>query len=107
MPVKLDANVLEKHLALGTLSKADLRAYTKLLQPLAKYKIDDVLINGMPPIPDVMTATVRVDAATLPALSKDLAGIRNGALRGWRVFPKGIPVPDIFQVEVEVGRLGR
>jgi hypothetical protein len=107
MPVKLDADKLEKHLALGTLSKADLRNFVKLLKPIEKFKIDDILINGIPPIPDVLTATVRVDAATVPALTKELAGIRDASLRGWRVFPKGIPVPDIFQVEIEMGKVRR
>jgi hypothetical protein len=107
MPVKLDADKLEKHLALGTLSKADLRNFVKLLKPIEKFKIDDILINGIPPIPDVLTATVRVDAATVPALTKELAGIRDASLRGWRVFPKGIPVPAIFQVEIEMGKVRR
>ena len=107
MPVKLDAEKLEKHLALGTLSKADLRAFVKLLKPIEKYKFEDILINGMPPHPDVLVATVRTDAATIPALARDLAGIKDATLRGWRVFPKGIPVPDIFQVEIEVGKLRR
>src|SRR5262245_44680895 len=103
MATKLNTAALEKRLAVGETSKAELRAYTKLLQPLAKYKIHDILINGMPN-PDRLTATLQVDRATLPGIAKDLGAIQDPALRGWKVFPKGIPWPEIFNIEVDVGR---
>jgi hypothetical protein len=100
---KLDFKAIEKRLAMGDVSKDELKEYTQLISPLAKYGIRNILIRGTPK-PEGITAHIQVDAEKIGELSTALAGIRSSAVVGWRVFPWGIPWPDIFSVEIDVGR---
>jgi hypothetical protein len=103
MADKLDLKALERRLATGDISKDELIEYTQLISPLTKYVIRDILIRGIPR-PEGITAYVQVGADKLGELSSSVAEIRNSAIIGWRVFPWGIPVPDIYTFEIDVGR---
>jgi hypothetical protein len=103
MPQELDLKAVEKRLATGDLSKQELMQYTRLIAPLAKYGIRNILIRGTPK-PEGITAHVQVSADQIGELSSSIAGIKDSAVVGWRVFPWGIPRPELFSIEIDVGR---
>ena len=99
----LDLKALEKRLSTGDISKEELREYAQLISPLAKYGFRNILIRGIPK-PDGITAHLHVGADKIGELSSSIASLKHSAIFGWRVFPWGIPWPDIYSVEVDVGR---
>jgi hypothetical protein len=103
MQQSVSLNEIEKRLVTGEMTKQELGRYVKLLEVLDNYKINDILTRGIP-LPDGIRARLDVEPAQVGELSANLSRLNNPALRGWRVFPKGIPFPDIFTVEVDIGR---
>jgi hypothetical protein len=64
----------------------------------------DILIRGIP-IPDIITGTIRArNAKELGDALTTLFQIRGAEYKPIRLFPKGIPVIDIIEAQIE-GRL--
>jgi hypothetical protein len=85
----------------------DLKAITGVVEELDKHLIDDILVKGQPK-PDWIRATAFSDdpercGTTVAAILRRLQGIPGHEPR-IVVFPKGIPFPDQFGIEVQIGQ---
>jgi hypothetical protein len=66
----------------------------------------DIIIRGIP-IPDIITGTIRARSATeLGTAFKSLFGVQGIEYKPIKLFPKGIPVIDIIEAQIE-GRIRR
>lgn len=73
----------------------------RLSDSLKEFDIHDVLIKGIPH-PDILRAgfSVSGEDEAGKALQRVLSVIKDVPLAQIRLFPKGIPWPDIYNVEV-------
>lgn len=86
--------------------KIDERLVADLAAVLEKVPAHDVWLNGQPK-PDFLKASfVLDDLAANASLLTDVLAIldkRGGIAGGLRVFPRGIPWPGEFVVDVQIG----
>jgi len=76
---------------------------SRLSESLEEFDIHDVLIKGIPH-PDILRAgfSVSGEDEAAKALVRLLGIIKEVPLSEIRLFPKGIPWPDIYHVEVAI-----
>lgn len=88
----------------------DQKTIAGVIEELDKHLFDDIWLRGQPK-PDWVRVTATVDDAercgtTIAAILKRLQGI-NGHQPRIVVFPKGIPFPDQFEIDVQIGPHGQ
>lgn len=76
---------------------------SRLSESLEEFDIHDILIKGIPH-PDILRAgfSVSGEEEASKALLRVLGVIKDVPLSHIRLFPKGIPWPDIYNVEILV-----
>jgi hypothetical protein len=76
---------------------------SRLSDSLQEFDIHDILIKGIPH-PDILRAgfSVTGEEEASKALLRVLGVIKDVPLSHIRLFPKGIPWPDIYNVEILV-----
>ncbi len=87
----------------------DQKLVAGVVEELDKHIFNDILVKGQPK-PDWARMTAVAEdpercGTSVAAILKQLQGL--GGTGHIVVFPKGIPFPDQFQIEVHVGTLGR
>lgn len=99
----MTAEQLEQQLAQGALSKDELKRIAGAVKALAGLDLDEIFPVGIVR-PDGLRGRARVAPGRIGGLMDDLVAERNAPVRSWRVFPVGIPAPDQFVLEVDIGR---
>lgn len=86
----------------------DHKIISGVVEELDKHLLDDILVKGQPK-PDWFRATAFADdpercGNTIASILKQLQGV-HGHQPHIVVFPKGIPFPDQFGIEIQIGNV--
>jgi hypothetical protein len=100
--MSFDKAALEALLAKPRLTATDLREALAISPALKRLKPKDWFPEGTID-PDAIRVRYDLTADQFKAVAGDLAQYKGGLLRGWRVFPRGIPFPINFRLELEIG----
>ncbi len=69
---------------------------------------DDIRVTNIncfgQPNPDVVRGSFTAGAGTIGPVAKDLFAARTFKLKELKLFPKGIPWPEIFNIDFEIGQ---
>ncbi|WP_448580022.1 hypothetical protein [Thermaurantiacus sp.] len=98
-----DKAAIEALLAKPRLTATDLKAALSISPALKRLKPKDWFPEGTIN-PDAIRVRYDLSADQFKAVAADLAAYQGGLLKGWRVFPRGIPVPINFRLELEIGQ---
>jgi hypothetical protein len=87
----------------------DQKSVAVVVEELDKHLFNNILIKGQPK-PEFVHLSATADdpercGTTIAAILKHLQGV-GGPAHIW-VFPKGIPFPDRFDINVTMGDIGR